>query len=209
MKITMTSKDGVTLKTANKYVNQDIVVSIDQAVVDEIYQDGVNSVPPNKMPSLVDGSLTELTAEDLAGITSIKEYGLAYNNNLTSVEIPNTVTKIDSSAFANCSSLPNVTIPNSVTIIGFRAFSNCFSLTNVTIGSGVTSIDSSALDIGRSTNKATIKMEARTDGTPPTITTSTFSTNKLNKIQIPASELDAYTNATNWSALVDYFETYE
>ena len=54
--------------------------------------------------------------------------------------IPNSVTRIGSSAFSGCSSLTSITIPNSVTSIGNRAFSGCSSLTSITIPESVTSI---------------------------------------------------------------------
>ena len=62
-----------------------------------------------KIAELVDGSITELTAEDLAGITTIRDY-----------------------AFSSCTSLASVTIPSSVTSIGTTAFSGCTGLTSVT-----------------------------------------------------------------------------
>ena len=60
--------------------------------------------------------------------------------NLTSVDLPNTVTKISRSAFDGCSGLTSVTIPNSVTSIGNYAFYDCTGLTSVTIPNSVTSI---------------------------------------------------------------------
>ena len=64
--------------------------------------------------------------------------------NLTSVDLPNTVTKISRSAFYNCSGLTSVTIPNSVTRIGNYAFYGCSGLTSVTIPNSVTSIGNNA-----------------------------------------------------------------
>ena len=63
---------------------------------------------------------------------------------LTSVSIPNSVTSISSSAFQLCSSLVSVIIPNSVTEIGSSAFYDCNRMTTVTIGNSVSSIGSSA-----------------------------------------------------------------
>ena len=68
----------------------------------------------------------------------------SYCYNLTSIEIPNSITKIAACAFEYCSGLTSVNIPDSVTSIGSSVFSNCNGLISVTIGSGVTSIDSSA-----------------------------------------------------------------
>jgi len=62
---------------------------------------------------------------------------------MTSAEVGDCVTSIDTYAFYNCSVLANVTIPNSVTDVGIGAFQNCSGLTNVTIPSGVTLINGS------------------------------------------------------------------
>ena len=61
-------------------------------------------------------------------------------SNVSSVSIPNTVTKISDSAFENCLSLTSVNIPNSVTSIGQSAFYGCEKLTSITIPDGVTII---------------------------------------------------------------------
>lgn len=63
---------------------------------------------------------------------------------LTSINIPDTVTSIGSSAFRGCESLTSINIPDSVTSIGDSAFSWCESLTNINIPDSVTSIGESA-----------------------------------------------------------------
>ncbi len=68
------------------------------------------------------------------------------NTKLTSVTIPNSVTRIGDNAFGYCSSLTSVTIGDSVTSIGGYAFWYCISLINVTIGNSVTSIGDGAFD---------------------------------------------------------------
>ncbi len=60
---------------------------------------------------------------------------------LTSITIPNGVTRIGYMAFSNCFYLPSITIPDSVTSIGDYAFAYCgLSLTSITIPNSVTSI---------------------------------------------------------------------
>ena len=76
--------------------------------------------------------------------TTIGDCAFAGCKNLTSVDLPNTVTKISRSAFYNCSGLTSVTIPNSVTSIGNYAFYGCTGLTTVTISNSVTSIGNNA-----------------------------------------------------------------
>ena len=48
---------------------------------------------------------------------------------LTSIVIPDSVTSINASAFANCISLTSVVIGDSVTSIDYYAFGRCESLT--------------------------------------------------------------------------------
>jgi hypothetical protein len=55
-------------------------------------------------------------------VACIGEEAFAYNNGLTSVDIPNTVTIVENYAFLQCSSLETITIPKSVTSIGLLAF---------------------------------------------------------------------------------------
>jgi len=62
---------------------------------------------------------------------------------LTSITIPNTITRIGSSAFAS-SRLTTVTIPGSVKYIGTGAFNNSVSLTSVTLNEGLDTIQMDA-----------------------------------------------------------------
>ena len=63
---------------------------------------------------------------------------------LTSVVIPNTVTRISWDAFSGCSGLKSIVIPNSVTEIESKAFRDCSGLTNIVIPESVKKIDLSA-----------------------------------------------------------------
>ena len=99
----------------------------------------------NKLPQVVDKSVTTITADDLAGATEIGQSAFSYCSGLTSITIPEGVTKIGQSAFSYCGNLTSVTIPESVTSIGKSAFSYCSGLTSITIPEGVTSIDSNTI----------------------------------------------------------------
>ena len=67
--------------------------------------------------------------------------GFDRHNTLTSVTIPNTITKIPYGTFLYCENLNSVTLPNSITEIDDRAFKGCTSLTSITIPNSVKKID--------------------------------------------------------------------
>ncbi len=64
--------------------------------------------------------------------------------NLTSVVLPETITKIEDWAFLGCEKLPEITIPESVTYIGGDAFKYCHELESIVIPDGVTYIGGTA-----------------------------------------------------------------
>lgn len=132
-----------------------------------------------------------------------------YNcSKLTSITIPDSVTSIGSNAFFSCESLTSVTFGENSQLmsIGSRAFYNCSKLTSITIPESVTSINFIALSIGSETNKATITFLSTT---PPSIDSSTFFAEYLNKIIVPKGSGEAYKAATNWSVFADYIEEAE
>lgn len=83
---------------------------------------------PENLKKAIGRTATELKAEDLQGFTAIGKYGMAYNEALTSVEIPESVTSIGEYAFTSCTALENVTIPNSLTSLGNKTFNGCNKL---------------------------------------------------------------------------------
>ncbi len=74
------------------------------------------------------------------GVVTLGEEAFGLAVALTTIQIPNTVTAIDSWAFDGCESLASLSIPNSVTTIGQAAFQNCLSLTAIQIPDGITEI---------------------------------------------------------------------
>lgn len=68
------------------------------------------------------------------GLTSIGDYAFLNCTGLTSITIPESVTRIGSDAF-QCNGLTSITIPESVTSIGNGAFNACESLTRAEFAS--------------------------------------------------------------------------
>lgn len=70
-----------------------------------------------------------------------------YNDALTLVVIPDSITTIGQTAFSGCRALTSVTIPNSVISIGNNAFYGCAGLTDITIPNSVTTIGESTFSM--------------------------------------------------------------
>lgn len=78
------------------------------------------------------GSLTIPATVTDNGVTyKVTEVDHLAKTNLTSVKIPNTVSKISSYAFAGCKELVSVTLPSSLEFIDNGAFSGCTKLSSI------------------------------------------------------------------------------
>ena len=82
---------------------------------------------------LNDTLVTEINANDLEGLTTIKKYALPRCNSIENIELPNTITNIGKGAFTGCLNLKSVTIPDNVTVIDDFAFSGDQELETVNI----------------------------------------------------------------------------
>ena len=79
-------------------------------------------------------------------VNGIKDKAFEYCHGLTSIVIPDSVTKIGCFAFFGCSGLTSIVIGNSVTKIGHDAFGYCHGLTSVIIPDSVTEIGDDAFE---------------------------------------------------------------
>ena len=204
------------------------VTSIGQAAFAMCYSlasitipDGVTSIGQAAFYSCY--SLASITIPN--SVTSI-ELGVVYEcYSLASITLPNNVTSIGTSAFYNCYSLASITMPSSVTSIGESAFFKCSSLASITILNGVISIGQEAFDSCYSLSSITMPNSVTSiaqmafddcwsvafyDFTActsvPTLSGSSAFGNIAPdcQIRVPASLVDAWKAATNWSTYANY-----
>lgn len=84
----------------------------------------------NKLIPVLEGTVTELTAEDLKGLTKLGENAFAQRTALIKVELPDSVVSIDGYAFQN-TGLTDLTIGKGLATVNHDGFSVCRALQNV------------------------------------------------------------------------------
>ena len=111
----------------------------------DLYREAISQSGSDKFAALVDGSITEVTAEDLASATRIRDsYAFLGLTNLVSITIPGHIPSIPNNTFQDCTNLQTVEILNGVQSIGARCFLRCYKLTTVTIPDSITTIGDNA-----------------------------------------------------------------
>jgi hypothetical protein len=76
----------------------------------------------------------DLTSIDIPNsVTSIGELAFLFCTGLTSVNIPNSVISIETGAFRYCNGLTSINIPNSVILLEYASFESCSSLLTINV----------------------------------------------------------------------------
>ena len=114
--VNMETKDGVILNTNGKYC-----------------EDYIQITPSNADAISAQNIKEGVTILGVTGTLEPSNIDQLISGKITTLNIPDNVTKIRENAFYKCSNLSNITIPNSVTSIGENVFSGCSSLASLTL----------------------------------------------------------------------------
>lgn len=156
----------------------------------------IQNLPQPLFKSLVDRSITEITAEDLQGMTNIGNNAFTECRQLRKVSLPESITLLGENAFQACFVLEGINIPSGISTISSFCFYNCRVLKELIIPSGVSEIGASAFRYCLGMEKFIILREE-----PPTLTNVNAFDNSAFPIYVPASSVDTYKAATNWLSL--------
>ena len=77
-------------------------------------------------------------------ITKIDDWAFEYCEGLSSIELPSSLTTIGEGAFYECTALQSIEIPDAVTKIGQGAFYYCYNMLSATLGRGLSEIAAGA-----------------------------------------------------------------
>ena len=166
----------------------------------------VSITMPNSVTSIGDSAFSEcyhLSSITIPNsVTSIGKSAFSECYHLSSITIPDGVTSIEHHMFNTCRSLSSITIPNGVTSIGDNAFYGCYSLASIAIPNGVTSIG--AYTFFYCYGVAFYDFSNHTS-VPTLANTNAFTGISADcQIRVPASLVDAWKAATNWSTYADH-----
>lgn len=150
-------------------------------------------------------------------IPIIAEQAFMNITTVTSVILPQGISKIGESAFRGCSSLKSFDVPSSVKLIDSNALLRCNSLTNINFGDGITTIGDNALAYCSALTEVIIPSNILSIGygtfahckslksiylkstLPPKISPNTFQDIDPNaKIYVPNEALNNYKTAEYW-----------
>ena len=146
---------------------------------------------PNTVTTLENGTYQNCTnLKDVKLSDNLKRIGAENDHysgssfegcqNLASIDIPASVSWINSFSFKNCVNLKTVTFHEGLQVIGGKSFQGCSSLVSVSIPKSVTSIGDESFKNCSSLNEMNLSQE----GTPE-INSSAFAYSGLSSITIP------------------------
>lgn len=146
---------------------------------------------PNTVTTLENGTYSYCTnLKDVKLSDNLKRIGAENDHysgssfegcqNLASIDIPASVSWINSFSFKNCVNLKTVTFHEGLQVIGGKSFQGCSSLVSVSIPKSVTSIGDESFEYCSSLNEMNLSQE----GTPE-INSSAFAYSGLSSITIP------------------------
>lgn len=119
MDLKITQNDTIKLPTAKKYIEEDVNLIVEVNLLNDFLR----------------GTKTNITENDLKGITHIPDYAF-YLTNITSVNLPDTVTYIGRNAF-DSTQIEKFVMPDSVTSGNVYFCRGCKKLTEFVIGKGI------------------------------------------------------------------------
>ena len=131
---------NITFDTSEK-----TITDCDESVTEAVIPDTIGGVPVVEVGVRAFGSCINLRSVELPDSVTVIE-SFAFDNciNLNSVKMPKNLENIESWAFWGCDNLNSIEIPDKTRKIGEEAFQNCAGLDSIEIPASVTSIGNSA-----------------------------------------------------------------
>ena len=182
----------------------------EDGIIDKTLSGAYTNSRVSAIGNQVFASCSALTAVSFPNVQTIGNYAFNSCSALTTASFPN-VKSIGNSVFYNCSALTTAIFPNA-TYIGTSAFGSCGALTAVSFPN-VQTIGNYAFNacvmltsvVLLNSSVASLSNANAFNSTP--ISRSTY-TGSFGSIYVPASLVDSYKSATNWSTYASRITSY-
>lgn len=144
--MTVNEKMTALAEQVRRIANTEEKLSIDDMVAKMSSMTGLSEIDRNSIfKNIIERTVTEIKADDLAGIRWIGNRAFMNCDYLTKVTLPNTITSLGGSAFNSCDKLVEVNLPASVDTIEADAFYECVALEELAIPDNVSWVGAYAL----------------------------------------------------------------
>ena len=130
-----------------------------------------------------------------SGVTRIRAKSFWGASAIKTIQLPNGITSIEDYSFSGTSSLNTINIPEGVTSIGQMGFDGA-KISVLTLPSTLTTIGNYAFR-----SNSTMSSMTCLATTPPTIGSMTFYQTNGCPIYVPATSVETYKAAQNWSSM--------
>lgn len=174
-----------------------------------VFPEGFNNevekmVARNALTLIVDRQATEVTAEQLQGITSIGMYAFAYMRELKTLILPEGVTRLETSAIRACDTLNKLILPSTLEYIGDYSIYACTHLKEFKIPAKVKTILDSGIRQLTRLERVDMTDYGESESFPTLGGTNTFSgCGNIYKIVVPYGRRGEIIEMTNWSTFAD------
>ena len=144
---------------------------------------------------------SKMTSLDIPNsVTCIESEAFLRCTMLSSINIPNSVISLGGCAFYGCSNLSFISIPDNIQTIAGKSFEACYSLKIVELGSRITKIESDAFKDCKSLAVFTCKTETPPEAYFDYYLSNSFRNVSLSQVNlfVPASSVELYKTSFPW-----------
>lgn len=150
--------------------------------------------------NLMEGTVTEITAEDLKGVTKIRPYAFYFLSTLTSVELSESIISVGTYSFFGCGNLTSISFGQNFESLSPNSFSRCNLISLNLYNTKITEIPFGCFELNQNLTSVTLPKEL------VTILSSAFKSCAFETIDFPGTlktvRIDVFSGNSNLKKLI-------
>lgn len=149
---------------------------------------------------IIDGTVTEITAEDLKGVTKIRPYAFYYLSTLTSVELSESIISVGTYSFFGCGNLTSISFGQNFKSLSPNSFARCNLISLNLYNTKITEIPFGCFESNKNLTSVTLPKVLET------ILSSAFKSCAFETIDFPGTlktvRIDVFSGNSNLKKLI-------